>query len=132
MRSEINHVAHVLCEVTNTFLENIAMGQHSDLPYYLGFVSRACYVKYDTWEDKITDISIIMIEKNGFAIVADPINGYVLGYTAGEICASVRMRRATAKMLFACIESHWKYRLSTDCLVTANGDGRYVAADLFG
>lgn len=131
MQTEIKHVANELCEITNTFLENITISQRADLPLFLGFTAKACYVKYDTLEEKITDISIVMIDKNGFAIVADPIDGYVRGYIANEICTSVRMRESTAKTLHAFIQVGWKKRLSIDCLISLNGDGRYIAADLF-
>ena len=131
MYEEINRIASELCESANLCLECVVSTKCECLPLLLGFMAESCFVKYDTEEEQITNIDIILIEKNGFVIEADPINACVRGYFADEICGSIQMRVPIAKTLRACIQACWKKRLSTEYLVTMNGDGRYIAADLF-
>lgn len=131
MYKEINHFANILCESTNSFLEDIVNTKCEYLPLFLSFTAKSCYVKYDTLEEKIINIRLIMVEKNGFIIEVNPIDNYVRSYVANIVSGSLQMKKTIADTLRACVHVCWKKRLSTECLVTMNGDGRYITADLF-
>ena len=130
MYNELNHFANILSERTNSFLEDLTRTKPEYFPLFLCFAAKACYVKYDTIEEQITDISLIMIEKHGFIIEIDPIGKQVRSRVANEVCGSLQMIEHVADTLQACIRMLWKRRLSTEYLITTNGNKRYVAADL--
>lgn len=132
MFREIHDFASTLCDMANKNLEEIVINHCESLPFYLHFATEACYVKYDTHEETITDISLRLIERNGFAIEVDPINGYIQGIVAGKSSGSTQMNRDIADALFACIHQCWIMRLSTEQLLTTGDNDRYIAADLLG
>ena len=131
MYQEINHFANILCERTNSFLEDIVNTKGEYLPLYFSFVARSCYVEYDTLEEKIINIKLIMVEKAGFIIEVDPINGHIRSYIANQVGGSLRMKEYIADTIRDCIQVCWRKRLSIQQLVSLHGDGRYVTADLF-
>lgn len=92
---------------------------------------KSCYVKYDTFEEQIINIKLIMVKKAGFIIEVDPIEGHIRSYVADQVGGSLQMKEYIADTIRACIQVCWNKRLSTECLVTLHGDGRYIAADLF-
>lgn len=130
MFSEINDFANMLCKMTNSALEEIVRTEHDSFPFFLFFTVRSCYVKYDTQEGRITDVSIYVIEKDSFIIEIDPIGGYIRGIVGGEIGSGIKMKRNVADTLLACVRQCWNSRLSSEELITVNGDNRYIAADL--
>lgn len=130
MFEQIQFLANILCETTNLALERLVYVKIDDLPFYLFFGSTACYVKYDTQDERITDVQIVVMNNNGFTVEVDPIKGSITGNLANQCTASIEMEVYVANTVLACIREAWQWRLSTDRLITVKADDRHIVADL--
>ena len=131
MFREIHNFGTVICKMTSNNLEELVKNHCDYLPFWLHFTGEACYVKYDTQNEVITDISLRVIDRNGLAVEIDPINGYVRAIVAGNSGESIMMPKDIADTLFSCIHQCWNMRMHAEGLVTTGND-RYIAADLLG
>lgn len=130
MNKEIIEFTNMLCAMVNNAVENVVLTHTDELPFFLFFAARKCFVLYDTEKEKITSISLYVIEKDHLTIEVDPIDGYVRGGLGDKVTGTVRMKKHVSNTLFACISKLWLMRLSEEGLITVNGNDGYIAADL--
>lgn len=132
MKFEMCNYMNVLCEMTNKNLDEMVENNREYLPLLILCNAQACYVKYDTQVEIITDITLQVMNRGGLAIEVDPIGGVITGSVAGENCISIDMKEETADVLSACISVCWEKRLSAEMLISPNTDGRFITGDLLG
>lgn len=129
---EIQNYMKVLCEMTNKNLDEIVNNAYEFLPFFIMFNAQSCYVRYDTQDECITDVTLKVMNNAGLVIEVDPISSTITAFVAGEPGESLKMQKNTADILLDCIRTCWRQRLSTEDLISINSDGRFVAADLIG
>ena len=120
-----------LCDITTDVLRRIVAPSKIDsLPIYINLIADACYVKYDTVNNRITDITLRTYNQMGITIDVDPIHKKICGAVCGEDAGTLNLDPTVAHNLYSCITFMWKSRLTTDELCTIDADPRFIAADL--
>ena len=127
---EIGNFMNILCEMTSKNLDEIVNNHRDCLPVFLMVTAQSCYVLYNTQEERIVEVNLQMINKDGLAVEIDPIKCLIAGCVAAEPYKSFEMDKNTADTLLACITAMWKHRLSTEGLITTSSDDGLIAADL--
>lgn len=132
VKNEMCNYMNILCEMTNKNLDEMVENNYKYLPLIIVCNAQACYLVYDTQEEIITNVTLLVMNRGGLVIAVDPIGGVITGSVADQNCISINMKRETADALFACARAYWEKRLSTEMLISPNSDGRFIAADLLG
>ena len=132
VKNEMCNYMNILCEMTNKNLDEMVENHYEFLPMIIVCNAQACYLIYDTQEEIITNITLLVMNLSGLVIAIDPIGGVITGSVADEKCISINMKRETADALFACTRAYLEKRLSTEMLISPDSDGRFIAVDLLG
>lgn len=129
---EIHKYMKALCKIINNNLNEIANNHCDHLPLFVMFNAHACYVRYDTQKECITHVTLEAINQGGIAVEIDPIAGVITGVVEDKPCELIEMKKETASTILQCITVCWKKRLSEEGLISLDGGGRFIAADLLG
>jgi hypothetical protein len=93
---EIQNYMKVLCEMTNKNLDEIVNNAYEFLPFFIMFNAQSCYIRYDTQDECITDVTLKVMNNAGLVIEVDPISSTITAFVAGEPGESLKMQKNTA------------------------------------
>ncbi len=133
MVHDIRNFVSSLCKMTNRSLETFV--QKGDFLFFFHYVSSSCCVVYDTQEERITAITLVIINRNGLTIEIDPIAGYVRGKFLDELdkCArSARIKAHIAEAVVSSIQKFWDVMVKEKAIDITAGESRYITVELLG